>query len=215
MEEKKWATYFHMHDHDSHHGFGHRWSCFLIILYKGSETYLFFTKTTYIFATFHGPGPGDPHTSRWCDSRAEVIGFDGVEWWHIVRVMFSRLAISWYSCFFCQSWMTAPTLLFPSWHCFFSSSVHRSLKQKNISRNGYVRCPLSRFPSWSRYILGSVEIIKRQQHAWHKWLNGSRNSKTWFPEDKIPISGMIKWKRSKDPCLLYLRASWFGSISRF
>jgi len=28
-------------------------------------------------------------------------------------------------------------------------------------------------------------------------LNGSRNSETWFPQVKIPISGMIKWKRSK------------------
>jgi len=30
------------------------------------------------------------------------------------------------------------------------------------------------------------------EHAWYKWLNGSRNSETWFPEDKIPISGMMK-----------------------
>jgi len=35
------------------------------------------------------------------------------------------------------------------------------------------------------------------EHAWYKWLNGSRNSETWFLEDKIPISGMIKWKRSQ------------------
>ena len=27
---KKWATYF---DHDSHHGFGHLWSCFLVLSY--------------------------------------------------------------------------------------------------------------------------------------------------------------------------------------
>ena len=37
------------------------------------------------------------------------------------------------------------------------------------------------------------------EHAWYKWLNGSMNSETWFPKDKIhaiQISGMIKWKRS-------------------
>ena len=33
------------------------------------------------------------------------------------------------------------------------------------------------------------------KHAWYKWLNGSRNSDTWFPEDEIPIFGMIKRKR--------------------
>jgi len=35
------------------------------------------------------------------------------------------------------------------------------------------------------------------EHAWYKWWNGSRNSETWFLEDKILISGMIKWKRPK------------------
>jgi len=35
------------------------------------------------------------------------------------------------------------------------------------------------------------------EHAWYKWLNGSWNSESLFHEENFPISGMIKWKRSK------------------
>jgi len=44
------------------------------------------------------------------------------------------------------------------------------------------------------------------EHALNKWLNGSWNSETWFPEDKIPISGMIKWKR---------RQRYFYDVSKY
>ena len=35
----------------------------------------------------------------------------------------------------------------------------------------------------------------RPEHAWYKWLNVSIISKIILPEEEIPISGMIKWKR--------------------
>ena len=50
--------------------------------------------------------------------------------------------------------------------------------------------------SW--YVSTGTSRSPGPKHAWYKWLNGSRNSETRFPENKSPISGMIKWKRSNE-----------------
>jgi len=49
--------------------------------------------------------------------------------------------------------------------------------------------------SWN--VLTGTSRSPGPEHVWYKWLNGTRNSETWFPKDKIPICGMIKWKQSE------------------